>query len=52
MLVRVCVAIDSLLCKSLVVTGHRSQHAQWLEQLTADQQVPGSIPGGNHGLPL
>ena len=25
--------------------------AQWLERLTADQQVPGSIPGGGHGLP-
>ena len=24
--------------------------AQWLERLTADQQVPGSIPGGGHGL--
>ena len=24
--------------------------AQWLEQLTADQQVPGSIPAGSHGL--
>ena len=23
---------------------------QWLERLTADQQVPGSIPGGGHGL--
>ena len=23
--------------------------AQWLEQLTADQQVPGSIPGGDIG---
>ena len=24
--------------------------AQWLERLTADQQVPGSLPGGGHGL--
>ena len=33
--------------------GHRTQGciAQWLEQLTADQQVPGSIPAGGHGLP-
>ena len=23
--------------------------AQWLEPLTADQQVPGSIPDGDHG---
>ena len=31
--------------------GHRTQGyiAQWLEQLTADQQVPGSIPGGDIG---
>ena len=25
--------------------------ALWLERLTADQQIPGSIPGGGHGLP-
>ena len=25
--------------------------AQWLERLTAGQQVPGSIPDGHHGLP-
>ena len=31
--------------------GHRTQGyiAQWLEQVSADQQVPGSIPGGDHG---
>ena len=31
--------------------GHRTQGyiAQWLERLTADQQVPGSIPGGDRG---
>ena len=23
---------------------------QWLQRLIADQQVPGSIPGGGHGL--
>ena len=29
-------------------SGHRTQGyiAQWLERLTADQQVPGTIPGG------
>ena len=33
-------------------SGYRTQGyiAQWLERLTADQQVPGSIPGGGHGL--
>ena len=53
MLVRVSVAVDSLLCNSLVVdldTDPKGAIAQWLEQLTADQQVPGSIPGGGHGL--
>ena len=30
-------------------SGH-SCMAQWLEQLTADQQVPGSILAGSHGL--
>ena len=37
---------------SVCWSGHRSQGciAQWLEQLTADQQVLGSIPGGGHGL--
>ena len=36
----------------VVDSGHRTQGyiAQWLERLTADQQVPGSIPGGGHGL--
>ena len=31
-------------------SGYRTQGciAQWLERLTADQQVPGSIPGGGH----
>ena len=34
-------------------SGYRTQGymAQWLERLIADQQVPGSIPGGGHGLP-
>ena len=33
-------------------SGYRTQGctAQWLERLTADQQVRGSIPGGGHGL--
>ena len=33
-------------------SGYRTQGyvAQWLERLAADQQVPGSIPGGGHGL--
>ncbi len=33
-------------------SGYRTQGyiAQWLERLTADQQVPGSIPGEGHGL--
>ena len=33
-------------------SGYRTQGyiAQWLERLTAGQQVPGSIPGGGHGL--
>ena len=54
------VAVDSLVCESLVdvmdvyltgfgYSGH-GYMAQWLEQLTADQQVPGSIPAGGHGL--
>ena len=32
-------------------SSHRTQGyiAKWLEQLTADQQVPGSIPGGDIG---
>ena len=30
-------------------SGH-SGMAQWLEQSTADQQVPGSILSGSHGL--
>ena len=36
-----------------IESGHRPQGytAQWLKRLTADQQVPGSIPGGGHGLP-
>ena len=36
-----------------IESGHRSQGytAQWLKRLTADQQVPVSIPGGGHGLP-
>ena len=32
-------------------SGYRSVVVQWLERLTADQQVPDSIPGGSHGLP-
>ena len=54
------VAVDSPVCESLVdvmdvyLTGFGySGHvymAQWLEQLTADQQVPGSILAGGHGL--
>ena len=36
-----------------IKSGHRSQGytAQWLKRLTADQQVPGSIPGGGHDFP-
>ena len=53
-----CVAVDSPLYEPLVgamdiESGHRSQGyiAQWLKRLTADQEVPGSIPGGGHCLP-
>ena len=52
-----CVAVDSPVCEPLVdvmdayltdlgYSGHGCM-AQWLEQLTADQQVPGSIPAGD-----
>ena len=38
---------------SVCCSGQRSQgfSAQWIEHLTADQQVPGSIPGGGHAHP-
>ena len=36
----------------LISTQNPRYIAQWLERMTADQQVPGSIPGGDHGSTL
>ena len=42
-----CVSSTTMVIKTELWTG---VHSLWLEQLTADQQVRGSIPGGGRGL--
>ena len=37
--------------RTVITTITRKSVNMVAERLTADQQVPGSIPGGSHGLP-